>query len=213
VYRSFASTFSRRAFGLALLGTFALLAGAEHGLRAENDQADVIKKLLAFRPDDRLGSNPVALVSLHYPFYLSRAIDKAGSRDVYLDTLGPWQTMLDLGLTTTPEYEDPTRSDTHAWSAHPIYDLLTIVAGIHPAAPGFARVRIAPHPGRLDSFDASMPHSQGSIAVSYRSQSGSVRFNIDLPTGIEGALDWKGKQYPLHEGKQTIEIHNGSRPA
>ena len=53
--------------------------------------------------------------------------------------------MLNRGLTTWAETADPTRSDCHAWSASPNYDLLSIVAGIQPAAPGFKRVRIEPH--------------------------------------------------------------------
>ena len=64
--------------------------------------------------------------------------------DFYLRTLDPWRHMLEQGLTTTPEYPDPSRSDTHAWSAHPAYDLVTMIAGIRPGAPGFATVRIEP---------------------------------------------------------------------
>ena len=37
--------------------------------------------------------------------------------------------MLDLGLTTVPEKPEPTRSDSHAWSAHPNYGLLATVLG------------------------------------------------------------------------------------
>ena len=36
------------------------------------------------------------------------------------------------------------RSDCHAWGSHPIYHLLTGVAGIKPASNGFASVRIVP---------------------------------------------------------------------
>jgi hypothetical protein len=174
------------------------------------DQADVIRKILDFKVGDKLGGNAVAMVSLHYQFYLSRAIDKARSGQIYLNTLGPWRAMLTLGLTTTPEYADPTRSDTHAWSAHPIYDLLTVVAGIHPAAPGFAEARIAPQPGSLESFDASMPHPKGSIAVSYLKEAEGVRFAIDLPTGVNGILVWRNKTYPLHGGKQAVELQSSS---
>ena len=37
----------------------------------------------------------------------------------YLAELGPWRTMLELGLSTWAETPEPTRSDSHAWSAHP----------------------------------------------------------------------------------------------
>lgn len=170
----------------------------------QRDQATVLNKITAFQQGDKLDDSLIAMVSYHYQFYLSRAIDKADAGQTYLSTLKPWHTMLDLGLTTTPEYADPTRSDTHAWSAHPIYDLLTIVAGIHPAAPSFQEVLVAPHPGGLVSFDASMPHTSGAISVSYRREGDNARFDVTLPAGLKGALEWKGRRYTLHEGQQTI---------
>ena len=65
---------------------------------------------------------------------------QAGLGDDYLARLGPWRQMLELGLTTWAETPEPTRSDSHAWTAHPNYDLLTTVAGVNPASPGFASV-------------------------------------------------------------------------
>ena len=115
------------------------------------DQPAVMEKLISLQLGHDGDEPPkIAQVSYHYQFYLSRALDKAGLGQRYLATLAPWHTMLALGLTTTPEYADPTRSDTHAWSAHPILDLLTIVAGIHPSEPGFSRVKNCPLPRKLD---------------------------------------------------------------
>jgi hypothetical protein len=54
----------------------------------------------------------------YFKFYLFRALQKAEMGDRYLDLLAPWRAMLDLGLTTWAETPDPTRSDSHAWSAH-----------------------------------------------------------------------------------------------
>jgi alpha-L-rhamnosidase len=169
-------------------------------------QASVIKRILQFKQGEKLGKEPVAMVSYHYQFYLSRAIDRAGEGQLYLQTIAPWRKMLTLGLTTTPEYADPTRSDTHAWSAHPIYDLLTIVAGIHPAAPGFAVVRIDPHPGLLEWFDASIPHPRGTISVRYRRLPNGVKFTLELPAETHGRLDWNGRNYALHAGVQSFTL-------
>ena len=73
--------------------------------------------------------------------------------------------MLDIGLTTFAERPEPTRSDCHAWSASPNYDLLATVAGIRPAAPGFKKVRISPALGDLNEIKAQMPHPMGMISV------------------------------------------------
>ncbi len=48
-------------------------------------------------------------------------------------SLDPWRKLLPLHFSTWPEIPGDTRSDSHAWTAHPIYDLLTLVAGIEPA--------------------------------------------------------------------------------
>jgi alpha-L-rhamnosidase len=169
----------------------------------QGDQAAVMRKVIA----PNRGEQPVvemALVDYHAQFYLSRALDKAKLGDLYLSTIKPWREMISLGLTTTPENKEPTRSDTHAWSAHPIYDLLTIVAGIHPAAPGFASVRIAPNPGSLTSFQAVMPRENGEIRVQYSRTDGQSQFQIKLPEGLAGTLEWNGREYPLRAGDQNI---------
>jgi alpha-L-rhamnosidase len=168
-------------------------------------QAGVVRKIIA----PNLGENSVvnlSTVDYHAQFYLSRAIDKAGLGEDYLETLGRWHEMIAMGFSTTPENKEPTRSDTHAWSAHPIYDLLTIVAGIHPNAPGFASVLITPHPGALDQFQAVMPHPAGEIQVEYQRSGKTASIRIRLPNGLPGVLVWRGKQYPLRPGEQTLAL-------
>jgi hypothetical protein len=114
--------------------------------------------------------------------------------------------MLEQGLTTTPEYPDPSRSDTHAWSAHPAYDLPTMIAGLRPGSPGFATVRIEPHLGDLQWVEASMPHPAGMIHLSYHREAESVKATIDLPPTISGVLVWKGAQHNLHAGSQQLTL-------
>jgi hypothetical protein len=142
----------------------------------------------------------------YFRFYLARAIEHAGLGDRYLDLLGPWRTMASLGLTTWAEQPEPTRSDSHAWSAHPNYDLLRIVAGIRPATPGFASVSIEPHLGALKHVQASEPHPGGSIDVEFTRTASSVNARISLSSGLPGELIWQGKTYSLHAGEQTVSL-------
>ena len=81
----------------------------------------------------------VPSASLYFRFYLSRALEATGHGDAYVGLLQPWRDLLAKGLTTWPEHPEPSRSDCHAWSAHPAFDLLRIVAGIKPAAPASPR--------------------------------------------------------------------------
>ena len=142
--------------------------------------------------------------TFYFRFYLARALEATGKADAYLDLLQPWRDLLGQGLTTWPEHPDPSRSDCHAWSAHPALDLLRVVAGIRPDAPGFARVRIVPAPGALASLSAVHPHPRGEIAVAYERRGSALAATIALPAGVEGVLVWNGQEYPLRGGNQQI---------
>ena len=140
--------------------------------------------------------------SFYFRYYLARALDHAGMADDYLKTLGIWHDFLKMGFTTWPEQPGDTRSDSHAWSAHPTYDLLTLVAGIEPASPGFKTVKIEPHLGDLAHLEASYPHDKGLIHVKYDAS----HAEIELPPGLTGEFVWKGKTTALQRGKVTLEM-------
>lgn len=144
--------------------------------------------------------------SLYFRFYVARALDHAGMDDLYLGMLGPWRGMLDNGLTTWAETADPTRSDDHAWSAHPNYDLVTLVAGIRPASPGFATVLVAPHPGTLTEIKASMPHPAGDLTAHYVKAANGWTFDLHLPPGITGSFLWDGQSTPLVPGANHLDF-------
>ena len=152
----------------------------------------------------------LAPASYYFRFYLARALDAAGLDDLYLQTLGPWRNMLALGLTTWAEQPEPTRSDAHAWSAHPNFDLLTLVAGIRPDAPAFASVLIAPHLGSLTSLDATMPHPLGNIHVRYRRQGHDLAVTINMPASLHGHFVYAGNQRDLHGGSQSFTLADSS---
>lgn len=133
----------------------------------------------------------------YFAWYLIRAFEHAGRADRYLDLLKTWRDLLDLHYTTWPESRGDTRSDTHAWSAHPTADLLGIVAGIGPAAPGYARLRVAPVLGHLTVLDATAATPRGPVSVRYKTTGDSLSVEIDRPAALPGDLVWKGKSYPL----------------
>jgi hypothetical protein len=149
---------------------------------------------------------PMSEMSYYFRFYLNRALEHAGLGNLYLPQLPPWYNMLDLGLSTWAETPEPTRSDCHAWSASPNYDLLTIVAGIQPGAPGFKKVHIEPHLEGLHQLTASMPHPDGLIETSYRLDGDHWTATVTLPPGVDGQFTWKNKVWPLHSGTQSLSL-------
>ena len=145
--------------------------------------------------------------TVYYRFYLYRAMKRAGLGDRYVEMLTPWRQMLSMGLTTFSERPEPTRSDCHAWSASPNYDLLASVVGIGPAKPGFRAVHVAPNFGPLTWVKGSMPHPKGEIKVELtRSGETGLKGAITLPDGVPGELLWKGKKVALHPGSQTVAV-------
>jgi hypothetical protein len=170
----------------------------------KQEQQDVLRRMLAIEP----GTTPDGILSASYyfRFYLARALDHAGMADEYLTSLDPWRKLLPLHFSTWPETPGNSRSDSHAWSAHPIYDLLTLVAGIEPSSSGFKTVRIAPHLGALPALQASFPHPQGTIEVNYKRQEGGLNASITLPGKLTGIFVFNGVSRPLSPGINNVKI-------
>jgi len=164
-------------------------------------QKTVMEKLLAVNAKSQMSD-----ASYYFRFYLARAMEHAGVADEYLATLTPWRRMVQLGLSTWAEMPEPTRSDSHAWSAHPNYDLLRLVAGIRSGAPEFAEIVIEPHLGALTNLTAAMPHPKGRIEVAYSVANSGVNAKIRVPEGVPAKFIWKQKDYALHGGEQTLQL-------
>jgi alpha-L-rhamnosidase len=145
--------------------------------------------------------------SLYFRYYLNSAARAAGLGDRYLELLAPWRRMLALGLTTWPETEVNTRSDCHAWSASPNIELFRTVLGIDSAAPGFARVRIEPHPGDLKEASGAMPHPAGTIRVHWkRSGPDGLNAEVSLPEAVTGEFVWRGAARDLPTGNSKVSF-------
>jgi hypothetical protein len=154
-----------------------------------------------------LADKTLTPASYYFSFYVLEALRKAGLGDRYVEQLAPWQTMLKLGLTSAPENPEPTRSDTHAWAAHPNYGLLATVLGVRPSSPGFRTVRIEPALGPLRRAQGRVPHPLGDIDLIFeRTGERGLRADITLPTGLSGELVWKAHRRQLHPGRQSIRF-------
>jgi hypothetical protein len=152
-----------------------------------------------------LGDKNITQASYYFRFYVDEALHESGLADLYLGELAPWRDMLRLGLTTTLEEPEPSRSDSHAWSAHPNYHLLATLLGIRPAEPGFRSVRIAPALGELKRASGSMPTPAGEIAVDFLRRGGSgLNGHITLPPGVRGTFVWNGRVSPLKPGANQV---------
>ncbi|SDK98045.1 alpha-L-rhamnosidase [Catalinimonas alkaloidigena] len=163
------------------------------------DQPRVMRRLLE--------DAELTQTTFYYRFYLMQALYKAGLGDLYVEQLAPWRAMLELGLTTFAEQPDPTRSDCHAWSASPNFDLLATVCGIRSTSPGFRTVRIAPALGPLRQVEGVVPHPQGEVAVQFQKDAqGRLTGTVSLPEGVTGVLVWNGEEKKLKGGEQKVSM-------
>jgi hypothetical protein len=154
-----------------------------------------------------LSDTTLAQASYYFGFYVFEALREAGLADRYVSQLAPWRAMLALGLTSTPENEEPTRSDTHAWAAHPNYGLLATVLGVRPASPGFRTVRITPALGVLRRADGRVAHPRGDIDVAVeRVGASGLTATVTMPAGVTGEIVWAGKRVALRGGRQTVRF-------
>lgn len=154
-----------------------------------------------------LSDTTLTRASYYFGFYVLEALRKAGLAEQYIERLAPWRGMLALGLTSTPENPEPTRSDTHAWAAHPNYGLLATVLGVRPSRRGFRTVGIAPALGPLQRAEGRLPHPSGDIEVRLeRRDATGLGAQVTLPAGVSGVFVWRGERRPLRAGTQTLRF-------
>ena len=154
-----------------------------------------------------LADTSLTRCTYYFMFYLFEAMRQARLGDRLIEQLAPWRDMLALGLTSTPENPEPTRSDSHAWAAHPNYELLATALGVRPASAGFRTVRIAPALGPLTRADGRVPHPAGDIEVSLtRRGAAGLDAIVTLPAGLTGELVWGNRRVTLHAGRQSLRF-------
>ncbi|EDY83499.1 Bacterial alpha-L-rhamnosidase family [Verrucomicrobiia bacterium DG1235] len=170
---------------------------AEDGARSLSDLANLM-----------LEEKDLTQATLYFSFYVHEALVKAGLGDRYLRELGPWRGLLTKGFTTLPETPPPgSRSDSHAWGAHPVHGMLRYVCGIEPGESGFKTVRIEPRLGDLAYAKGVVPHALGLIEVDLRRSGRSgIEGTVTLPEGLVGNFIWGETTQVLVSGENAILI-------
>ena len=174
--------------------SLAILSGAVKGVQAEN----LAKKMLS--------DTTLVPASIYFKYYLHQALTKAGLGNDYMKWLDKWRENIDMGLTTWAEMSDVnnSRSDSHAWGSSPNIEFYRIILGIDSDAPGFSRIRIAPHLGQIKEISGEIPHPNGKIKVKYRHTKSILEAEIFIPESTDGIFVWQEREYPLKGGKNSF---------
>jgi hypothetical protein len=175
------------------------LAILSHRLNAER-QARVGRALLDAQDLER--------TTIYFTHYLFETYSVLGRIDAILDRLSLWFELKARGLKTTVEMPEPTRSDCHAWGAHPLYHNYASILGIRPASFGFRSVRVAPQLGPLTHAKGILPHPKGRIEVDLRAEGDSLTGTVVLPEGVDGKFLYGPVTLPLRPGSNAIRFSN-----
>jgi alpha-L-rhamnosidase len=99
-----------------------------------------------------------------------------------------WFDHLKVNLATTIEHPEPTRSDCHAWGAHPVFHYHASLLGVRPASAGIESVIVRPQLGGLKWAKGKTVHPRGLIETDFVAGANGVHGPVILPAGVSGTF-------------------------
>ncbi len=190
--------------------TAAYISGVAGGARAKRCRAIIEKAPAGF----------VTAGSPFFMFFLLEALAGEGDFDRLTDTIRDyWGPQIHEGATTFWEAYHPqaarkTRSHCHGWSAAPTFFLTQHVLGVRPAEPGYATVRIAPQPGRLQWAQGRVPTPHGVVECIWRREGETFTLDVALPAGAKGEIELPFNGEIAVEKGSVIKLKSGKgKPA
>lgn len=124
--------------------------------------------------------------SVAMAFYLFRALEKVGLYAETKDAWNLWRNMVKNNMTTCVEASVKERSDCHAWGALALYELPSVVLGVRPAAPGYAKIAINPQPGYLTWAKGEVITPRGNVKVAWKlEENGELQLTYEAPESVE----------------------------
>lgn len=138
-------------------------------------------------------------------YELFRACELAGCYELTGEQMDWWLKLLDEHCTTCPETPAGSRSECHAWSALPMYELMSVMAGIRRESGEPSNVVVKPHLNAVPDLRGKFATEYGSILFYYEKQENGIRGSITLPAGMTGTFLYPdGTSFSLVAGKNRI---------
>ena len=110
-----------------------------------------------------------------------------------------WSPMRATGTTWEDfEWHKEGRSASHAWSAHPSFHLVNILAGITQTAPAWKAIRFAPcFAPEIHRVRALVPSPQGDLVASWQRDGRRIRVELHLPSSVTAEVVLPGRQHAI----------------
>jgi hypothetical protein len=143
------------------------------------------------------------LPTIYFIHYLFEALAAKGRADDIVRYLSPtWTDQLRRGMRTLVEKPEPSRSDRHAWSAHPVYHLVANVGGLRPKSLGGDDFRLDPQTPFTEEVTVQTFTRHGQISVKIVPRGNSFELAVQKPEAIR--LFWRKTERQLSPGLQTV---------
>jgi hypothetical protein len=156
-----------------------------------------------------LNDEDLARTTIMFSHYLFETLNKIEHIEKFFERMEKlWFSLNENGLKTTIEAPEPTRSDCHAWGAHPLFHYHATLLGIRPASWGFATVEIAPQLGHLTEARGTMPHPQGEITVELKRDGEKLHAQVSLPGGRDGRVSLRRQNRRVARRRPAIRCRD-----
>ena len=157
--------------------------------------SDILDRPLRERLFQGLLNDPeLSRMTVYAVHYLFEVFRKFGRVDVLYERLPLWFDMVTNGFKTGVEKPEPSRSDCHGWSSHPLYHYFATILGIRPGELGFHSVEVIPQLGPLDYASGKLVHpSGGEISIEVRREGDQLHGMLTLPPEVGAMLHVNGQ--------------------
>ncbi|MDR3706732.1 MAG: alpha-L-rhamnosidase C-terminal domain-containing protein [Capsulimonadaceae bacterium] len=138
--------------------------------------------------DGLVTAQDIERTTIYFSHYLFETLRLMKRPDILFDRLQLWFDLPGQGFKTTFEEPEPSRSDCHAWGAHPLFHLYASILGIRPLEPSFKKVLVEPQLGPLKWAEGGINHRLGRVNVRFVQSAGELEGTVTLPPGLSGVL-------------------------
>jgi hypothetical protein len=152
------------------------------------------------RGEEIKGATPSAFWST---YVLEVAVERRHAEQAVDFIRSRWAPMLSTGTVWEgfDWREESGGSCCHAWSAHPSFHLVNVLAGIFQRGAGWIEVVVRPSFVKtIDFVSARVPSPQGDIESEWRREGDKIAGRVNVPTGIRATLDLPGREATAFTG-------------
>lgn len=167
-----------------------------NGLQKRTEAAELMGRALT--------EKGVVSYSFSTSFEIFKSLSAAGNYQLAEGIFEQWKELPGKGCTTCPEVPVKSRSDCHAWSAQPIYEMIHHILGVEIEKPGWEQICIKPDFSFVKDLTGQLVTPKGILTFQITKQPEGTQANIYIPEGMEAYfIDRNGIRIPLCTGEQN----------